>query len=464
MGIDSTKSDFSPATILLVDDDRDVLLTAELVLKDGQKSIHALTNPSDMPALLEQHHVNVVLLDMNFTRGFTAGDEGFYWLHKIRELSPQTQIIMATAYGEIDLAVEAIKQGAADFLVKPWDNEKLVSTVDACLKLSLSGSPDRNSKRSQQAIDEKLESQFSEIIGESAVMQQVFDLVDKVADTDASILIRGENGTGKDLIARAIHNKSNRHQFPLVSVDLGAISESLFESEMFGHKKGAFTDARQDRSGRIEAANGGTLFLDEIGNLSLTLQAKLLGALESRTVTRVGSDIAVPVDIRLICATNMEPDKLQDESKFRRDLLYRINTVEIFLPPLRQRVEDIPLLASHYIKLYARKYNKPEINLSKADISRLQDYSWPGNVRELQHAIERGVIIAENAQIEFRDILVGRRTSTDNSPELNIAKLEQQTIEKAIEQYSGNLTQVAKALGMGRTTLYRKMEKYGISD
>ena len=264
-------------TILLVDDDRDVLLTAELVLKDGHKDIHTLTNPSDMPALLEQHHVHVVLLDMNFTRGFTAGDEGFYWLNKIKELSPHSQIIMATAYGEIDLAVEAIKQGAADFLVKPWENEKLVSTVNTCLKLSQSGQQIEKLQQTQQALNENLEAQFSEIVGESHVMQQVFDLVDKVASTDASVLVLGENGTGKELIARAIHRKSQRNQHPLINVDLGAIAENLFESEMFGHKKGAFTDAREDRAGRFELANGGTLFLDEIVNLSLPLQAKLLG-------------------------------------------------------------------------------------------------------------------------------------------------------------------------------------------
>ncbi len=457
MARQQTANGLSDGTILVVDDDRDVLLTAELVLKDGKKVIHTLSNPSDMPALLEEHDVRVVLLDMNFTRGFTAGDEGFYWLNKIKELSPHTQIIMATAYGEIDLAVEAIKQGAADFLVKPWDNEKLISTVNACLELK----PARPQANQSQ---EGLSDLPGEIIGQSQLMQQVFDLIDKVAATDASVLILGENGTGKELVARAIHNQSNRKASPLVSVDLGAIAENLFESEMFGHKKGAFTDAREDRAGRFEMATGGTLFLDEIGNLSLPLQAKLLGALQSRSVSRVGSDVAVPVDIRLISATNLNAEALADESRFRRDLLYRINTVEVVLPPLRHRVEDIPLLAAHYIEIYAQQYNKPKLELDKAAITRLQNYSWPGNVRELQHALERAVIISDNAQVDFQDILVGRHPGSDSSAELNIAKLEHQAIEKAIRQYSGNLTQVAKALGMGRTTLYRKMEKYGISD
>ena len=451
--------------ILIIDDDRDVLLTAELVLKDGKKIIHGLTNPSDMPALFEKHQFHVVLLDMNFTRGYTTGEEGFYWLKKIKELSPHTQIIMATAYGEIDLAVEAIKQGAADFLVKPWDNEKLISTVNTCLKLSQSRQQISHLKQTQHALNEKLEAEFNNIIGDSVAMQKVFGLIDKVAATDASVLILGENGTGKELIAHAIHKQSNRHQSPLISVDLGAITESLFESEMFGHKKGSFTDAREDRAGRFEVASGGTLFLDEIGNLSMSLQAKLLGVLENHTVTRVGSDVGVPIDIRLICATNIPQARLQDDQQFRRDLLYRINTVEISLPPLRERIEDIPLLATHYLNIYGAKYNKPQIKLGKEDIAKLKSYSWPGNIRELQHSLERAVIVSENEKVNLQDILIGRpQQKSSSSAELNISKLEQQAIETAIGQYAGNLTQVAKALGMGRTTLYRKMEKYGLSD
>lgn len=450
--------------ILIVDDDRDVLLTAELVLKGTQKMIQGLTNPSDMPTMLARHQFHVVLLDMNFTRGFTSGDEGFYWLKKIKEVSPYTQIIMTTAYGDIDLAVEAIKQGAADFLVKPWDNEKLISTVNTCLKLSQSRQKISHLEQTQHALNEKLESEFKEIIGQSAAMQKVYALIDKVASTEASVLILGENGTGKELVAHAIHKKSARHLTPLISIDLGAITETLFESEMFGHKKGSFTDAREDRAGRFEVANEGTLFLDEIGNLSLGLQAKLLGVLESGIVTRVGSDIGVPIDIRLICATNLSQAQLQDEQRFRLDLLYRINTVEIILPPLRERRDDIPLLAKHYIKLFASKYNKPEITLSGKDIKKLQSYSWPGNIRELQHSLERAVIVSENDQVNLQDILVGRPIGQDPVTELNISKLEQQAIEQAIKQYDGNLTKVAKALGLGRTTLYRKMEKYGLSD
>lgn len=458
------KGHHSGARILIVDDDRDVLLTAELVLKDGQKKIRCLSNPSELPSLLEQEQFDVVLLDMNFTRGLTTGEEGLYWLRKIKQLSEDTQVIMATAYGEIDLAVEAIKQGASDFLIKPWDNEKLISTVNTCSQLCHSRQEIRQLQNTQQVLNEKVESEFSEIIGNSASMKKIFDLVDKVAATDASVLILGENGTGKELIARAIHRKSQRHQLPLISVDLGAITESLFESEMFGHKRGAFTDAREDRVGRFETANGGTLFLDEIGNLSQPLQAKLLGVLQSRSVTRVGADKTIPIDIRLICATNMSAANLSDDQLFRKDLLYRINTVEITLPPLRERTSDIPLLAEHYVGLYSNKYNKPEIELRSTDIAKLQSYKWPGNIRELQHSLERAVIVADNKKLNIQDMLVGRIVTTIPKTELNISKLEKQAIEQAIQSYQGNLTQVAKALGLGRTTLYRKMEKYELSD
>lgn len=448
--------------ILIIDDDRDVQLSAELVLKDGHKQIRSLSNPSDLPALMQQEQFDVVLLDMNFTRGMTKGDEGFYWLRKIKELSPHTQIIMATAYGEIDLAVAAIKQGASDFLVKPWDNDKLISTVNTCLQLSQSRKQIDHLQQTQFALTEKLDAEFKEIIGESAVMQKVFKLMDKVAATDASVLILGENGTGKELVARAIHKRSSRRHSAMISVDLGAITASLFETEMFGHKKGAFTDAREDRAGRFEIADGGTLFLDEIGNLSLPLQAKLLGALESRTITRVGSDISLPIDIRLICATNLPAEELNDTEKFRRDLLYRINTVEIDLPPLRARKSDIPLLAQHYLKLYAKKYNKPEISLSQEELRKLEAYHWPGNIRELQHALELTVIVSDTAQVSLQDNLL-RPQELEPSAELNLSRLEQQTISNAIRLFDGNLTQVAKALGLGRTTLYRKMEKYGLS-
>lgn len=450
--------------ILIVDDDRDVLLTAELVLKDGHKRIQCIANPNELPNLLTTEQFNVVLLDMNFTRGLTSGEEGFYWLRKIRELSEDTQVIMSTAYSEIDLAVEAIKQGASDFLVKPWNNEKLVSTVNTCLQLGHSRQKIRQLENTQQVLNEKLESEFSEIIGESASMKQVYTLVDKVAGTDVSVLIRGENGTGKELIARAIHRKSTRRRQPMISVDLGAISQSLFESEMFGHKKGAFTDARQDRAGRFEIADGGTLFLDEIGNLSQPLQAKLLGVLESRSVTRVGSDSTLPIDIRLISATNMSSGDMANDALFRKDLLYRINTVEVLLPPLRERISDIPLLAAHYIHTYSKKYNKPEFKLSSRDINKLQTYTWPGNIRELQHYLERAVIVAENGKIDIQNMLMGQMLESEPKAELNIAKLEEQAIKQAIHTYQGNLTQVAKALGLGRTTLYRKMEKYGLAD
>lgn len=459
------KDQVTDSAVLVVDDDHDVLLTAELLLKNQHRLVTCLSNPGDMAKLFEQESYDVVLLDMNFTRGLTSGEEGFYWLKKIKELSPHAQVIMATAYGEIELAVEAIKQGAADFLVKPWDNEKLTNTVNTCLKLSQSRKRIDQLEQTQKTLHERLESDFSQIIGESIAMQEVFGLIDKVAATEASVLILGENGTGKELVARAIHRQSLRHNSPLISVDLGAITESLFESEMFGHKKGAFTDAREDRAGRFEVANGGTLFLDEIGNLGLNLQAKLLGALESRSVTRVGSDRKIPVDIRLISATNLSHEEINDEQRFRKDLLYRINTVEIVLPPLRERVSDIPLLVKHYIQHYANKYNKPGLSLNAAEIRKLQKYSWPGNIRELQHALERAVIISpEDGKIKVDDILINRRISQSPVEELNIARLEEQAIKRAITQHNGNLTKVAKSLGLGRTTLYRKIDKYGLAD
>ncbi len=450
--------------ILIVDDDKDVLLTAELLLKNKQRRVTTLLNPCDITEAFAEQPFDVVLLDMNFTRGITTGEEGFYWLHKIKELSPHTQIIMATAYGEINLAVEAIKQGASDFLVKPWDNEKLISTVNTCLELSHSKQRIDHLQETQRTLNEKLESDFGQIIGESPAINEVFSLIDKVAATDASVLILGENGTGKELVARALHRQSQRNGSPLISVDMGSLTESLFESEMFGHRKGAFTDAREDRAGRFEVANGGTLFLDEIGNLALPLQAKLLKALETRQVTRVGADRSTNFDIRLICATNLERERLNDETYFRRDLLYRINTVEIVLPSLRQRPSDIPLLAKHYIEMYARKYNKPAPVLEAADVKKLQQYSWPGNVRELQHSLERAVIVADGGKLRAEDVVVNRTSHQSEKMELNIARLEEQAIKRAIQHYEGNLTKVAKALGLGRTTLYRKMEKYGLSD
>lgn len=453
-----------PSHILVVDDDKDVLLTAELLLKGRQRNVQCLLNPSDMVEQLKNRFFDVVLLDMNFTQGLTSGEEGFYWLKMIKELSPHTQIIMATAYGEIDLAVEAIKQGASDFLVKPWDNEKLVTTVNTCLELSQSKQKIDKLEQTQKTLNEKLESDFTRIIGESEAMGEVFDLIDKVAATDASVLILGENGTGKELVARAIHRQSHRADHPMISVDMGAITETLFESEMFGHRKGAFTDAREDRAGRFEVANGGTLFLDEIGNLGLPLQAKLLSALESRRVTRVGSDRSINFDLRLICATNLPREQLYEEQRFRRDLLYRINTVEITLPPLRERLSDIPLLARHYVSSFAEKYNKKDLRLDASELKKLQNYSWPGNIRELQHSLERAVIIADGERIRAEDVIAKREPRPARAVELNIARLEEQAIKRAIAQYEGNLTRVAKALGLGRTTLYRKMEKYGLSD
>jgi DNA-binding NtrC family response regulator len=367
-----------------------------------------------------------------------------------------------TAYGGIEAAVNAMREGAADFVVKPWDNAKLVATVSSVSKLARADREVANLRRRQRSLNEYSARGFDTIVGSSPALRQVLASIEKVAATDANVLVLGENGTGKELVARAIHRHSLRREQVFVSVDLGAIAETLFESELFGHRKGAFTDAREDRAGRFEVATGGTLFLDEIGNLSLQMQAKLLGALETMTITRVGSDKPIKVDARVICATNMTPEGMRDTARFRQDLLYRINTIEIRVPPLRERVEDIPLIAAHYAALYARKYSKPELRLNAQTMERLKGYRWPGNVRELRHAIERLVIMSENGVAQVDGLLQPSTAAPADSPTLNLEELEKLTIQKAIAQHQGNLSKAAESLGLGRTTLYRKMTRYGL--
>ncbi|MEZ4775107.1 MAG: sigma-54 dependent transcriptional regulator [Bacteroidia bacterium] len=450
------------AKILVVDDDADILITAKIVLKQQFTDIFTENNPHNLSTLLAENTYDLVLLDMNFTAGFTSGKEGLRWLKKIRKTAPSTHVVLMTAYGDINLAVKAMKDGATDFVVKPWDNEALQATVLSALQEDpppivasvpgVSANPDVVSTVTE-----------NEIIGNSAAMQKVFRTIEKVAVTDANILLLGENGTGKELVARAIHQQSLRADRPFVHVDLGAISETLFESELFGHVKGAFTDARQDREGRFEAANGGTLFLDEIGNLSLPLQAKLLTALQSRHVTRVGSNRPVNIDIRLICATNMPLHEMVEQKKFRQDLIYRINTVEITLPPLRDRSEDIPLLVAHYLKIFAEKYRReaPEIRLDF--IHKLQQHAWPGNIRELQHALERAIIM-EDLDSMLPEAFPSNTIHQDESlsgDDYNLEEVEKSAIKHAISKHSGNISKAAKELGLGRTTLYRKMTKYG---
>jgi len=448
--------------LLIIDDDPEVLLAAELVLKKHFPSVTTTPEPRRIPELLAQRNFDVILLDMNFSAGKTSGEEGLSWLKRVLAIAPETQVILMTAYGGIEAAVNAMREGAADFVVKPWDNAKLVATVSAVAKLARADREVATLRRRQRSLNEYSAQGFDILVGKSSGLRQVLASIEKVAATDANVLVLGENGTGKELVARAIHRQSLRNDQVFVSVDLGAIAETLFESELFGHRKGAFTDAREDRAGRFEVATGGTLFLDEIGNLSLQMQAKLLGALETMTITRVGSDKPIKVDARVICATNLTPETLRDAAHFRQDLLYRINTIEIRVPPLRERVEDIPLIAAHYAALYSRKYNKPELRLDTLALDRLKSYPWPGNVRELRHAIERLVIMSDNGTALVDGMILPPAAVPADAATLNLEELEKQTIQRAIAQHQGNLSKAAESLGLGRTTLYRKMTRYGL--
>jgi len=453
--------------ILIVDDDAEVLLAAELVLKRRFATVVTACTPASIELLLSQHAFDVILLDMNFTAGATSGEEGIHWLKMARQLAPDSKVVLMTAYGGVDEAVHAMREGATDFVVKPWDNARLVATVAAASQLARADRELQSLRGRTRTLNE-LGATRDSIIGATSGMRQVLADIDKVARTDANVLITGENGTGKELVARAIHLRSLRHAAAFVGVDLGAITESLFESELFGHRKGAFTDAREDRAGRFEAAAGGTLFLDEIGNLSLAMQAKLLGALATMTVTRVGSDKPVAVDARVICATNLSAEQLRDPERFRPDLLYRINTIEIRIPPLRERPDDIPLLAEHFVRQYARKYGRAEITIPPDAMARLAQYPWPGNVRELKHAVERAVIMSENASFPLDSIGLAAPARAAPVPPpvqnqtLNLDELEKQAIQQAVSRYQGNLTRAAQALGLGRTTLYRKMARHGL--
>jgi len=453
-----------PGKILVIDDDKDILLTTRIVLKKQFGMIKTEADPEMIIQQLENEIFDIILLDMNFSAGATSGKEGMKWLREIRKKDDSAHVIMMTAYGDIDLAVKAMKEGASDFIVKPWDNQKLMATVINAYRLSQSKREIIELRRKQELLHQDLDLEFSEIIGSSDRMKDVFLTISKVAQTDANVLILGENGTGKELIARALHRESERAKEIFVSVDLGAIPETLFESELFGHVKGAFTDAKENRSGRFEVASGGTLFLDEIGNLSLPLQSKLLSVVQNRVINRVGSSKETPINIRLICATNMPLYRMVQEKTFREDLLYRINTVEIKVPPLRERRSDIPLLTDHFTGLYARKYNKTGISLQQDVYQKLDTYSWPGNIRELQHVIERAIILNDKDILKPVDFLIMHETS--RSTDLigyRMEDVEKQTIQQALEKYRYNISKAADELGMARTTLYRKMTKYGIS-
>jgi two-component system, NtrC family, response regulator HydG len=451
--------------LLIVDDDPDVLLAARLLLKRHISQVDIEKNPDRLPFLLGQTAYDAVLLDMNFarpdsgptpaTRDTNSGLAGFAWLDRILDLSPGTAVVLFTAYGDVEMAVRAIKAGASDFVLKPWENDRLVATIVGAVK--------EGGGRGREGETISSPSSPSLLISRDPVMRQVLGTLGRIAPTEANVLILGENGTGKDLLAREIHRQSLRRDGPLVAVDLGALTESLFESELFGHVKGAFTDARSDRAGRFEEARGGTIFLDEIGNVSLAQQARLLTVLEQRTVTRVGSNRAVPVDVRLICATNANLAERVAAGRFRQDLLYRINTIELALPPLRERPADLPELADQFLRRYSRQYNRPLTGISPTLLAEWSRYAWPGNVRELQHTIERAVILAPGPLLEpdGRPLTSAPALTPEADPVL-LETMEKRLIQQALHQHGGRISEVARALGLSRQALYRRMDKYGL--
>ncbi len=454
------------AKILIVDDDEDVLLAAKLFLKQHIEIVHTEKNPENIPNLIQNEDYDLILLDMNFAPDATSGKEGFHWMNKILELDPTSVVILITGYGDIELAVQGIKEGATNFLLKPWENKKLLATIKTTLQLKKSKTELEDLKTKQKVILKDQDQAYANIIANSGPMQKVLGDVQKVAGTDANVLILGENGTGKELIARAIHRQSKRKDDVFISVDLGAISESLFESELFGFKKGAFTDAKEDRAGRFEAANKGSIFLDEIGNLSQGLQSKLLSVLQNRKVVRLGTNKEIPIDVRLICATNMPLYQMVNEGKFRQDLLYRINTVEVHIPPLRERTEDIEPLVSHFLDIYCKKYKIQQKRISQSTLKRLEKHSWPGNIRELQHAVERAVIMSESNLLEPHDFFLSQQEDKKEdmiaSSNMNLEETEKMLIRKVVDKHGGNISKAAKELGLTRASLYRRIEKYGL--
>ncbi|MFT7286512.1 MAG: DNA-binding NtrC family response regulator [Halieaceae bacterium] len=470
--------------LLIVDDDEDILVAGRLLLKRHFDDVLTCARPQDIDKLMAQHSFDAILLDMNFSPGESSGEQGFYYLRRILEIDPEAVVVLITAHGGIDVAIDAMKQGATDFIAKPWQNEKVVATVSSSAKLRRSRRETTRLKQTNQQLVQIAGLARQPMLGESTAMRSVHSLIERSAPTDANVLVLGENGTGKELVASALHTRSRRAQQVFLSVDLGAVTESLFESELFGHVKGAFTDARDDRIGRFQAADGGTLFLDEIGNVPLHLQAKLLTALEQRRVTPVGSNKSVPIDVRVIAATNASRSELGNESRFRQDLLFRLNTVEIVLPPLRERREDISAIVDHYLDIYSRKYEQPNRPVSDTAMVAIMADAWPGNVRALRHAIERAVILATGRELEVQDFQLrshGPQQLTKDSQEthhqgavsaahpeltpqgdLNLARMEKQAIEQALRKHQYNISRAARELGLTRAALYRRMEKHGL--
>lgn len=459
--------------ILVIDDDQDILVAAKLLLKRYCSEVDICNTPESIPKLLASKSYDAVLLDMNFSPGESSGKQGFNWLKRIRQIDSDAVVIMITAHAGIDIAVEAMKHGATDFIAKPWQNEKVLATLSAAVQLHQSRSEASRLKLSNQALTQASNEMHQTMIGSSAAMQQVLSVIRRTAATDANVLILGENGTGKELVARELHQQSDRQDQVFMSVDMGAVADNLFESELFGHKKGAFTGADKDKLGLIQAANGGTLFLDEIGNIPLRLQAKLLTVLEQRKLTPLGSTRSHELDIRVLAATNMSRADLYDASQFRQDLLFRLNTVEISLPKLCERSEDIAQLAAHYIEFYCKKYRQTVKRLSEEALVAMQSYHWPGNIRALRHCIERAIILSDGHELTSQDLQLKPELSAAKETgasdqhaqfpeELNLERAEQRLVEAALQRHGFNISKAAKELGITRASLYRRMEKYGV--
>ncbi len=451
-------------TLLIVDDNKSVISALEMMLQYEVDKVISISSPKRIHEILEQNEIDIVLLDMNFQAGVNSGNEGLFWLKEILKHDSNLSVVMITAYGDVELAVKALREGAFDFILKPWDNDKLLATINAAWKLRTSRKEALTLKNDYQFLKKEIRRTEDKIVlGASPTMINVMNIVRKVAATDANVLITGENGTGKELVAREIHNLSKRSNELMVNVDMGSITDSLFESEMFGHVKGAFTDAKEDRSGKFELAHKGTLFLDEIGNLSLQSQAKLLSALQNRYVVRVGSNRQVQIDIRLICATNCILPSMVSEGSFREDLLYRINTIQIEVPPLRDRVDDIPVLAFHFLRIYSEKYNKPGKKISTQALEKLSNYSWPGNIRELQHSIEKSVILSDSPILGPSDFLFNTISKgVIENDTATLEEMEKKLISESIKKHDNNLSIVASKLGITRQTLYNKLKKYDL--
>ncbi|MBD0833769.1 sigma-54-dependent transcriptional regulator [Aestuariibaculum sediminum] len=449
--------------ILIVDDNKSILSALELLLQNVYKDIKSISNPNQITSIKNLMDYDLVLLDMNFSAGINNGNEGLYWLKRIKNLAPDVSVVMITAYGDIELAVRALKEGATDFILKPWDNKKLLATLQAAFQLRESKRKISALKQKENGLKDIINNNNRSIVGNSKALTYILKLTQKVAKTNANVLITGENGTGKELIAKEIHNWSKRNNEILVSVDMGSITESLFESELFGHIKGAFTDAHTDRIGKFEAAHKGTLFLDEIGNLPLQLQAKLLTVIQNKEIVKIGSNTPIPIDIRLVCATNCNLEKMVEDGLFREDLLYRINTIHLEVPPLRQRENDILLLSDFFLDLFCNKYNKKPLKIDESAQKKLLNHNWPGNIRELQHTIERCVILSDGNNLTTSDFIFKERIKTSQTTfDTTLDDMEKSMISNAISKHEGNYSAAANQLGITRQTLYNKIKRYNL--